>query len=109
MEFVQLNRNIAVYGSYDLAVIGGGPAGVCAAISAARKGMRVLLVESAPALGGMATSALVGPFMTNYDRDGETKTVGGMFSEIVDRLVQAGGAIPSDEVECRNVFTSYIA
>lgn len=108
MEFVQLNRNIAVYGSYDLAVIGGGPAGVCAAISAARKGMRVLLVESAPALGGMATSALVGPFMTNYDRDGETKTVGGMFSEIVDRLVQAGGAIPSDEVECRNVFTSYI-
>lgn len=108
MEFVQLNRNIAVYGSYDLAVIGGGPAGVCAAISAARKGMRVLLVERAPALGGMATSALVGPFMTNYDRDGETKTVGGMFSEIVDRLVQAGGAIPSDEVECRNVFTSYI-
>lgn len=108
MEFVQLNRNIAVYGSYDLAVIGGGPAGVCAAISAARKGMRVLLVESAPALGGMATSALVGPFMTNYDRDGETKTVGGMFSEIVDRLVQAGGAIHSDEVECRNVFTSYI-
>ena len=53
--------------------MGGGPAGVCAAVSAARQGMRTIIIESMPALGGMATSGLVGPFMTNYDRDGDER------------------------------------
>ena len=40
----------------DLAVIGGGLAGVCAAITAAREGLRVTLVQDRPVLGGNASS-----------------------------------------------------
>jgi len=71
-----------IYGDYDVAIIGGGPSGVCAAVASARLGMKVLLVESTGLLGGMATSGLVGPFMTNYDREGKEKTVGGCLMKL---------------------------
>ena len=45
------------YGFYDLAVVGGGPAGLAAALSAARAGAEVLLVEENPMLGGSLTYA----------------------------------------------------
>jgi len=40
----------------DLAVIGGGLSGVCAAITAARAGIKVILVQDRPVLGGNASS-----------------------------------------------------
>jgi hypothetical protein len=43
--------------TYDFAVIGGGSGGVAAALAAARRGLRVLLVEAGPSLGGTATLA----------------------------------------------------
>jgi heterodisulfide reductase subunit A-like polyferredoxin len=55
MKQISFSKLIPVYGKYDIVVIGGGPAGVCAAISAARKGTKVLLVEATGSLGGMAT------------------------------------------------------
>jgi len=48
----------------DVLVVGAGPAGVCAAISAARNGMNVILTEQGGFSGGMATRGLVVPFMT---------------------------------------------
>jgi hypothetical protein len=47
----------------DVLVCGGGPAGIGAAIMAARQGAKTLLVERSGRLGGMATLALVGPLM----------------------------------------------
>ncbi len=108
MEQIRYDKNIEVVGKYDVVVLGGGPSGVCAAVSAARQGVRVLLVESMPNLGGMATSGLVGPFMTNYDRDGNEQTVGGLFSEIIDRLKKYSAVIPPQEVEAESIYTSYI-
>lgn len=108
MQKISFQKNIDVYGEYDVVVLGGGPAGVCAAVSSARKGMRTLLVESSSTLGGMATVGLVGPFMTNYDRDGEVQTVGGLFSEIVDRLKKFSAVIPSEDVERGTIYTSFI-
>ena len=105
---VKLCKELPVYNSYDVVVIGGGPAGVCAALSAARQRMKTAVIEAMPALGGMATGALVGPFMTNYDRDGEEQTVGGIFSEIVERLEKYGAAIPSAKVESKSIYTSFI-
>ena len=51
--------------SYDTEtlVVGGGPAGMAAAVSAARLGRKVLLIERYGRLGGMAVQALVGPLM----------------------------------------------
>lgn len=108
MGHIVYNKEIELFGEYDVAVLGGGPAGVCAAVSAARQGMKVILVESMPALGGMATSGMVGPFMTNYDRDGNEQTVGGIFMEIVERLKKYSAVIHPDEVEWSTVYTSFI-
>ena len=99
MKEINYSANISLYGEYDVAVIGGGPSGVCAAVAAARQGMKVLLVESTGLLGGMATSGLVGPFMTNYDRDGDEKTVSGLFEEIVSRLEKFSAAIAPEKMD----------
>ena len=92
----------------DVVVIGGGPSGMCAAIAAAREGVRVILVEQAGFSGGMATRGLVGPFMTCYDAKGENMIIRGLFEEIVDRMVERGFAIHPSEVHGGTAFTSWI-
>jgi len=108
MQQINYSKCIDIYGDYDVAVIGGGPSGVCAAVASARLGMKVLLVESTGLLGGMATSGLVGPFMTNYDRDGEQKTVGGLFEEIIGRLENFSAVIAPEKVDAPSVYSSFI-
>lgn len=92
---------------YDVAVIGGGPAGVCAAIAAARTGAHTLLVEEGGCLGGMATKGLVGPFMTSYDKSGKNQIIKGLFDEIVRRLVKIGGAIHPSFCRAGSSFTAW--
>ncbi len=53
----------------DIAVIGGGSAGICSSVAAARKGARVILIERAGMLGGMGTLAMVHTFCGLYDPD----------------------------------------
>ena len=78
---------------YDVAVIGGGFAGVAAAIAAAREGSRVLLVEKGNSLGGAAVNCLVNPFMPYSTKINGVKTelCSGIFKEIRERLNAAGG------------------
>ena len=45
--------------NYDVAVIGGGVSGICAAIASARGGAKTVLIEKSGTLGGMCTSGLV--------------------------------------------------
>jgi hypothetical protein len=52
-------REVPVFAEVDVLVVGGGPAGVSAAVGAARTGARTLLIEQSGALGGMWTSGLV--------------------------------------------------
>ena len=60
MEFF---KNINCIGKYDVIVAGAGPSGLCAAVSAARMGKSVLLVERYGIVGGCLTSGFVGPMM----------------------------------------------
>ena len=73
---------------YDLAVIGGGFAGVAAALAAARGGTKVLIVEKSNCLGGAAVNCLVNPFMPYWTEiDGKRVDLSaGIFKEIRDRL-----------------------
>ena len=92
----------------DVLVIGGGPAGLCAALASARTGAETMLIEQQGYCGGMATAGLVAPFMTCYDSGGNTMLIRGLFEEIVNRLVEIGGALPPSEIPTSSAFTSYI-
>lgn len=70
--------------NYDVVVVGGGPAGAVAAIAAARRGAKTLLVEQNGYLGGMLTMGGVGPQMTFHA--GDTQVVQGIPDEIIERL-----------------------
>lgn len=96
------------YGKTDILVIGGGPAGVCAAIAAARAGAKVLLVESGAFLGGMATAGLVSPFMTCYDSKGERQIIKGLFEEVVQRMVAINGALHPSGIRGGSAYTAWI-
>src|SRR5258707_7874156 len=50
-------RRVPLYGEYEVAILGGGPAGIAAAVAASRAGRRTLLIERYGFLGGMGTAA----------------------------------------------------
>ncbi|MDR1972163.1 MAG: FAD-dependent oxidoreductase [Treponema sp.] len=79
---------------YDIAVIGGGPAGSVAAIAAAREGAKTILVERFGCLGGMLTMAGTGPQMTFHA--GNRQVIFGIPQEITERL-QAQGFSPGHQ------------
>ncbi|MDF2926800.1 MAG: fumarate reductase [Paenibacillaceae bacterium] len=92
MSIFKLERSIPVEEGYDLAVAGGGPAGFAAAVSAARLGAKVLLLEATGCLGGMGTSGLVTAFdpMAN----GEEMLVRGIMEEVVEAMYARGYMSP---------------
>ena len=69
-------KQIPVMGEYDIAVCGGGVAGVAAALAAARHGAKVLLIEKQFALGGLATLGLVTIYLPVCDGMGRQVSFG---------------------------------
>ena len=62
-ELFTFSKNIPIKKPHDVIVTGGGVAGVAAAVSAARHGASVLLIEKSNILGGLATLGLVNLFV----------------------------------------------
>ncbi|MCW8129693.1 MAG: FAD-dependent oxidoreductase [Planctomycetota bacterium] len=79
-------REVPVVAEADVAVFGGGPAGVMAAVAAARAGARVVLVERHAHFGGMACAANVNIWHQLWSPNYETKIIGGLAEEILLRL-----------------------
>ncbi len=63
MKTITYNRPVEVTGEYDVLVAGAGPAGICAAVAAAREGSRVALIERYGVVGGNLTTGYVGPVL----------------------------------------------
>ena len=85
----QPSREIPVIAEADLVVLGGGPAGVSAAVNAARMGVKVILLERYSYLGGLWTGGLVLPILSTHGLSPEkewTKVVWGFSHEIHERL-----------------------
>lgn len=89
---VFLSKKLPVKATVDVVVVGGGPAGICAAGSAARSGVKTLLVEKLGFLGGMATAGLVGPILGLYHWASRTRIAGGLPYEFLQGMEAAGGA-----------------
>lgn len=92
MAFVtEPEKKIKVSGKYDVVVVGGGIAGVSAAVAAAREGAKVALIEKENALGGLATLGLVVVYLPLCDGYGN-KVTGGLAEELLKLSVKDGNA-----------------
>ena len=93
-------ERVPVAADCDVVVVGGGSAGMAAAITAARLGLETALIEEQPFLGGMSTGGCVGTFCGFYHRDASgdlVRLVGGFAAEVMDRLAAGGqcyGPVP---------------
>jgi len=89
-------REIQVLAETDVLVIGGGPAGVAAAISASRAGAETYLVERYNHLGGLWTGGLVLPYLSTHAVDKQHRrrqVIYGLGGEMAQRLFDLGMAI----------------
>jgi len=78
-QVTEAERRTPVVAEVDVAVAGGGPAGIGAALSVARAGARTLLVERYGCLGGMWTTGLLNPLFDHANK-------GGIVRELVAEL-----------------------
>ena len=83
-------RDVPVAAEVDVLVAGGGPAGVSAALAAARLGARTLLLEQFNCLGGIATAGGHGHLCLFTSWGTDERIVGGIAWEVVERIVAAG-------------------
>lgn len=85
--------------TFDVLVAGGGMAGVCAALAAARAGARTLLLERGAFFGGAATAAAVVQVM-GWKTAGGEHIIGGIAREIADRLIARDARPASTGTRC---------
>ncbi len=90
MYIIDYHKEIPVRDKYDVFVAGGGSAGIAAAVTASRQGVRVFLAEAHSCFGGMATAGLVPVFM--QFGDGVNFLAGGFGQEIYDKMLAGGNA-----------------
>lgn len=99
-ESVIFSSNVEIIDETDILVVGGGPAGVAAAIGAARENKKVILLEKSAQLGGMGTLAAVGIFMIvgNYT---------GIYKEIAEELIDKN-ASDGDPAKVKVHFNPFV-
>lgn len=95
-NFIDFNEKIPVKEKYEMIVCGAGVSGIAAAVAAARKGVKVLLLEKNLNLGGLATNGLINYFVPACNGRG-TKIIKGMSQEFFDLSIKYGyDTIPSE-------------
>lgn len=98
MDYItEKQKSIPVAGSFDVAVCGGGVAGIAAAVSAAREGKKVILIENQFMLGGLATAGLITIFLPLCDGEGRQVSFG-ICDELIKLSVSKGFEIDIPDV-----------
>ncbi len=90
-------REIPVIGDVDVLVLGGGPAGVGAAVAAARENARVMLIEQTGDVGGVATSGMMSHWTGG--------TRGGLYEEILERSCDIEGEAERSPANRQTIHT----
>jgi len=94
MEFIKESRNVPVKDNYDVIVVGGGVAGIAAAVCASRLGSKTLLIEKSAMLGGLATLGLIAWYEPLCDGEGH-QMIYGISEELLKLSIKYGyGDIP---------------
>ena len=88
---IEAQRYLPITGTYDVAVVGGGVAGVAAAVAAARTGASVILIERTFGLGGLATLGLITTYEPLCDGHGHQVSFG-LSEEMLALSVRDGSA-----------------
>ena len=95
-KFIDFSEKIPVRGEYDVITAGGGVAGIAAAVSAARDGKKVLLIEKSVKLGGLATLGLINFYEPLCNGRGKM-IMTGMAEELLKLSVKYGyDTLPDD-------------
>lgn len=81
MVYVEKQKELEIKGEYDVIVCGSGPAGIGAAVTAGRNGVKTLLLEQNGTVGGVATSGL----MSHFTGDCNSK----IYKEVLKRQADA--------------------
>jgi len=93
---ISFSGKLTSKGEFDVAVAGGGVAGISAAIAAARRGKRVLLIEKSNILGGLATLGLINLFVPMCNGRGK-QIIFGLAEELLRESALYGfSQIPED-------------
>lgn len=92
--------NIKELGHFDVCVVGGGVAGVFAAIKAASLGATTAIIEKGNCFGGVACAGLVNVWHTLYDIDYKKQIIAGLTQETEERLLKRGAAIVEESASC---------
>lgn len=88
---------VPVVAEADLVVVGGGPAGLAAAVAGRRNGLSVILLERYPYLGGLASGGMV--LVLDDMCNGNEVSVRGLCSEIIDRMTRIGLCVTPPEAD----------
>ena len=100
-HIIEIQRETPIVGEYDVAVIGGGIAGVSAALAAARSGARTVLLEREFTLGGLATLGLIAIYLPLCDGMG-TQVTFGIAEELLKLSVKHGSELYNNANEERH-------
>jgi hypothetical protein len=88
-RFAESARDIPIAGRSDVLVVGGGPAGIGAALAAARAGAKTQLIETAGCLGGVWTAGMLTKII-----DGNNKA--GIMKEILAAMAARGSSVAKE-------------
>lgn len=104
-KYVEPVKELPVSYEVDVLVCGGGPSGIAAAVSAAKNGAEVMLIERFNCLGGQGTIGLVTSFMSMSAYTGGRQVIKGVWEEFTNLLEKMGGCIkPLDMAEKKPYF-----